>query len=301
MREQIDGFLEFIRVEKGYSENTTAAYRNDLTQFARWLEEQGKAKPLGWVDVDKDTILSYIGYLKEREYTSSTVARKVAAIKSFFHHLLARGVIRDDPTATLDSPKVRKRLPQALSPEEVSRLLAEPAKRTTPKSLRDRALLELLYATGMRVTELVSLNVSDVNLASGSVRIIRGKDKKERIIPAHDRAMAALREYLEKGRLQLMKDRDEQALFLNHRGQRLTRQGLWLIIKRYVQETGINGQVTPHTLRHSFATHLLNGGADLRHVQKLLGHANISTTQVYTHVSGDRTRETSDETHSQAE
>lgn len=300
MREQINSFLEFISVEKGYSDNTTAAYRNDLSQLARWLEEQDKAKPQRWVEVDKNTIVSYILHLKEREYTSSTVARKVAAIKSFFHYLLAKGVIKDDPTATLDSPKVRKRLPQALSPDEVNRLLAEPAKRTTPKALRDRALLELLYATGIRVTELVSLNVSDVNLASGSVRIIRGKGKEERIIPAHDRAIAALRDYLEKGRLPLMKDREEQSLFLNHRGQRLTRQGLWLIIKRYVQEAGIKGQVTPHTLRHSFATHLLNGGADLRHVQKLLGHANISTTQVYTQVSGDRLRKIYDEAHPRA-
>jgi integrase/recombinase XerD len=298
MQEQIRKFLDFLAVEQGYSENTIAAYRNDLSQFVRFLTEMDP--PItSWAEVKKDNIINYILYLKEREYTSSTVARKVAAIKSFFHFLLAEGIIEDDPTVDLDSPKVQKRLPKALSHDLVNRLLAEAGKDSAPKGQRDKALLELLYATGMRVTELVSLNIDDVSLASATVRCF-GKGAKERIIPIYDRAVHALGEYLQKGRPRLMKDAKEKALFLNHRGKRLTRQGLWLIIKRYAEEIGMGSEVTPHTLRHSFATHMLSGGAGLREVQKLLGHANISTTQVYTHVNSERLREVYDESHPRA-
>jgi integrase/recombinase XerD len=283
MQENIQSFLKFLDTEKGYADNTIAAYRNDLTQFLRYLE--GKDEISSWAQVDKDTVISYVLDLKEREYTSSTVARKVAAIKSFFHYLMAEKMIADDPTATLDSPKVKKRLPKAISREDIEQLLAAPAQGKSAKSQRDHALLELLYASGMRVTELVSLDVSDVNLASGSVRV-RGKkaSSKERIIPVGDRALDALQVYVNKGRMQLVRDPEEPALFLNHRGQRLTRQGLWLIIKHYVDEVGISEDVTPHTLRHSFAAHKLSQGKSLQDIQKLLGHANISTTQVYQHV-----------------
>ena len=298
MQEQIRKFLDFLVVEQGYSENTIAAYRNDLSQFARFLTEMDPPFT-SWAEVKKDNIVSYILHLKEREYTSSTVARKVAAIRSFFHFLLAEGIIKDDPTATLDSPRVKKRLPKALSHDLVNRLLAEAGRSSKPKGQRDKALLELLYATGMRVSELVLLNIGDVNLASASVRCF-GKGAKERIIPIYDRAVDALVEYLRKGRPRLMKDVNEKALFLNHRGKRLTRQGLWLIIKRYADEIGMASEVTPHTLRHSFATHMLSGGAGLREVQKLLGHANISTTQVYTHVNSEWLREVYDESHPRA-
>jgi integrase/recombinase XerD len=284
MQEQIQNFLDFLDNEKGYADNTIAAYRNDLTQFLRYLEQQDHQYS-SWAEVDKNTIINYVLNLKEREYTSSTVARKVAAIKSFFHYLMAEKVIADDPTATLDSPKVKKRLPKAISREDIERLLAATAEGKSAKSQRDHALLEMLYASGMRVTELVSLDVSDVNLASGTVRV-RGKkaSSKERIIPVGDRALDALQTYLNKGRMQLVRDPEERALFLNHRGQRLTRQGLWLIIKHYVDEVGISEDVTPHTLRHSFAAHKLSQGKSLQDIQKLLGHANISTTQVYQHV-----------------
>jgi integrase/recombinase XerD len=249
MQEQIRQFLDFLAVEQGYSENTIAAYRNDLSQFTRFLA--GMDLPItSCAEVAKDDIVNYILHLKEREYTSSTVARKVAAIKSFFHFLLAEGILEDDPTATLDSPKVKKRLPKALSHDLVSRLLAEAGKSSTPKGKRDKALLELLYATGMRVSELVLLNIGDVNLASANVRCF-GKGSKERIIPIYDRAIHSLEEYLQKGRPRLMKDTKEKALFLNHRGKRLTRQGLWLIIKRYADKIGMGSEVTPHTLRHS--------------------------------------------------
>jgi len=296
MRDAIEAFLQFLELEKGYSGNTLAAYRNDLEQFAQAMEEEGISS---WEQVNQDVIIDYIISLREREYASSTVARKIAALKSFFHFLAAEEMISDDPTLNLDSPKVKKRLPVTLSYEEVERLLDAP-KGSSPKAIRDKALLELLYATGMRVTELVSLDLEDINLASATVRVRQGKGSKERIIPIHSRAVEALREYLAKARRMLLKSPDERALFLNHRGERLTRQGLWLIIKQYVREAGIKTEVTPHTLRHSFATHLLNGKADLRHVQELLGHANISTTQIYTHISSERLREIYDESHPRA-
>jgi integrase/recombinase XerD len=288
MREQIQQFLDYISVEKGYSSNTLAAYRNDLTQFANYLEP----RVAGWDEVTQDIITDYIMAMKtEREYASSSVARKVAAIKSFFHYLVDRGELQDDPTATLDSPKVRKRLPKAISQEDLERLLAEPAQEDTPKALRDRALLEILYATGLRVTELVSLDVDDVNLASATLRVVRPKDKRERIVPIHERALEPLQDYLERGRMQLLRNPQESALFLNHRGRRLTRQGLWLIVKHYVREVGIREEVTPHTLRHTFAAHLIDRKADLEYVQEILGHANISTTQVYTQVGKEETDE----------
>lgn len=281
MEEQIQQFLEYITVEKGYSNNTLAAYRNDLSQFLAFLQPRVSS----WGQVTRNTIMDYIMMMKgEQEYASSTVARKVAAIKSFFHYLVDQGGLQDDPTATLDSPKVRKRLPKAISQKDLERLLNEPAREQTPKALRDRALLEVLYATGLRVTELVTLNVDDVNLASASLRVVRAKDSRERIVPIHQRALEPLQDYLERGRIQLLRNPEEQALFLNHRGNRLTRQGLWLIVKHYVREVGIREGVTPHTLRHTFAANLIDRKADLEYVQEILGHANISTTQVYTQV-----------------
>jgi integrase/recombinase XerD len=276
---QIDQFLRYITEEKGYSSNTLAAYRNDLTQFLAFVS--GRVD--GWDKVNREILIDYIMTMTaDQEYASSTVARKVAAIKSFFHYLVDRGELEDDPTATLDSPKVRKRLPKAIPGKDLERLLTEPAREKTPKALRDRALLEVLYATGLRVTELVSLNVDDVNLASATLRIVRAKDKAERLVPINERAIEPLQEYLERGRMLLLRDPQEPSLFLNHRGRRLTRQGLWLIVKHYVRAIGIVEDITPHTLRHTFAAHLVEKKADLEYVQELLGHANISTTQVYT-------------------
>ena len=286
MQEKIGVFLNFLTVEKDYADNTIAAYRNDLTQFLRYLEAQGMDSALGWHQVDRQDIVGYMMDLKEREYTSSTVARKVAAVKSFFHYLMAEGAITDDPTATLDSPKVKKRLPKAISREDIEVLLAAPAASTSAKAQRDHALLELLYASGMRVTELVSLDIDDVDLESGAVRVHGKKTlSKERVIRIDESALDVTRTYLNKARFQLVRDPNVRALFLNHRGQRLTRQGLWLIIKHYVNEVGISGDVTPHTLRHSFAAHKLSQGKSLQDIQKLLGHANISTTQVYQQVN----------------
>ena len=298
MEKRVEGFLHSLRVEKGYSNNTIVAYRNDLGQFADFLADH--TKMTSWREVRQEDVLAYVNHLKwDREYASATVARKVAAAKSFFHFLVSQGVLAKDPTADLDSPKVRKYLPTSISKEEVERLLKAPSRHANNRCQRDSALLEMLYATGMRVSELVSLDVGDVDLADGCVRC-RNKSK-ERVIPLYSRAVAALREYLEMSRDKLVRDDGENALFLNHRGRRLTRQGLWLIIKKYVEEVGIDPTVTPHTLRHSFATHLLDGGADVREVQGLLGHANVSTTQVYTQVNQDKLRKIYDEAHPRAQ
>lgn len=297
MRERVYDFLSHIELERGYSENTLAAYRNDLNQFLTFLE--GREAVVLWSDVDKDVVIAYIVHLHDREYSSATVARKVAAVKSFFHFLQAEGDITENPTEALDAPQVKKRLPQTLSREDVDRLLSAPHAIDGPKGLRDAALLETLYATGMRVSELVALNVDDVNTASATVRCF-GKGGKERIIPMYERAVECLRAYVDEGRLAYLRSPQDKALFLNARGTRLTRQGLWLLIKEYVEMADIGAGVTPHTLRHSFATHLLDGGAGLREVQQLLGHSNVSTTQIYTHVSGAHLRDAYDRAHPRA-
>jgi len=286
VHEQIEGFLHHLAVQRGYSNHTLTAYRNDLGQFRDYVQRHHGVEI--WPAVDAGMIASYIGHLRtEHEYRQATIARKVASVKSFFHYLLHGAAISDDPTATLDTPAVERRSPRTLTSDEVDRLLTESRRGTGPKVLRDAAMIEALFATGMRVSELTALNTDDVNLASGTVRCF-GKGAKERIIPMYERAVTALRAYLDEGRLAFLKNRDEKALFLNPRGARLTRQGLWLIIKEYVGEAGIDGEVTPHTLRHSFATHLLGGGAGLRDVQRLLGHSNLSSTQVYAPRATDR-------------
>jgi integrase/recombinase XerD len=298
MHERVEDFLTHIEVERGYAQNTLAAYRNDLGQFLDFLEAERDSNR--WRDIDQRDIVDFMLELREREYSPATVARKLAAVKSFFHFLVAESVVEDDPTATLDAPRVKKRLPRALSREEVVRLLAAPeAAGEGPKMLRDRAMLEVLYASGLRVSELVGLDLGDVSLDSATLRCL-GKGGKERIVPIHPRAIEALRAYVEEGRVAFLKDPDEEALFLNPRGGRLTRQGLWLILKEYVALAGVEAEVTPHTLRHSFATHLLDGGAGLREVQQLLGHSNVSTTQIYTEVSGRRLRQAYDDAHPRA-
>lgn len=297
MYDNVQGFLKFLEAEKGYAQNTIAAYQNDLSQFYQYLQTEKKSKKAeNWTDVKKRDITDYIDRLKSSgEYASSTVARKVAAIKSFFHFLVAEGVIKEDPTSSLDSPKVKKRLPKAITPGEVDRLLQAPAAESGPKAQRDMALLELLYASGMRVTELVSLNLADLDFDNGDEAAVRVKGKKantkERVIPIGGSAAEVVQYYINNGREQLALDPNAEALFLNNRGQRLTRQGLWLIIKHYVDAVGISAEVTPHTLRHSFAAHKLSQGKSLQDIQKLLGHANISTTQVYAHLNQESKRE----------
>jgi integrase/recombinase XerD len=290
MQLQVSQFLDYMVKEKDCSANTTAAYQNDLSQFVKYITEDLPRPPGpqvdGWHDVDEHVIQNYLLFLREREYASSTVARKVASIKSFLHYLVDIGKISKDPSDQLDSPKVKKSLPRSIRPQEIDRLLAAPVAEKSPKALRDKALLEILYATGMRVTELVNLNLENIDLIAQTVTCGEG-GKRTRTVPIYEGATNAVSAYLAEGRPQLQVDQNEEALFLNHRGQRLTRQGLWLIIKYYVKLVEIKVAVTPHTLRHSFATHLLNSGADLRVVQERLGHASASTTQVYRQISDD--------------
>lgn len=285
MEEQIFAFLKFLKKQHQYSDNTIAAYKNDLTQFMRYLHSN-HVEVAGWNDVTNETVRAHVRNMKEQPYASSSVARKVAAIKSFFQHLAKHNVVTADPTESVASPQVRKRLPRTLTAEDVDALLAAPLNQKSPKNLRDTALLNLLYATGMRVTEIVSLRVHDMDLDKCMLYCL-GKEGQVRVLPFNEDTRDVVAVYLERGRPQLVRNEDEDALFLNHRGQQLTRQGLWLIIKAYARQANLTGDVTPHTLRHSFAAHKLEDGEDLQRVQQLLGHANISTTQIYTLLAED--------------
>lgn len=302
MDEHIGHFLNFLSVEKGASGNTISAYKNDLSQFDSYVTGlNGNGKARDWEQLERDFIVDYVLTLKRKNYAEATVARKVAAIKSFFQYMQAEGSIRRNPAESLESPRVGRQLPKPLSVTEVDELLEQPLKRNTPEARRDRAMLELLYATGLRVTELVSLNLEDANMSPPHPYVrCMGKGQKERTIPIHEQAAASVIDYLNEGRAGLVKNRAEPALFVNRRGERLTRQGFWLILKQYAKEAGITKPVTPHTLRHSFATHMLRGGAPLRNVQELLGHANISTTQVYTQIANEHVRQVYDKAHPRA-
>ncbi len=388
MQKRIDDFLKHLQEAKDFSDNTLAAYHNDLTQFRQFLDgestllytndatgpitaEQSKSNLQGteaearpgrgkkrgaavssdqrhdsngnghngltaygpelamaapnareggvtnnkngwngqrqgnggqtgvgadgrssnftdWAQVRKEDITNYIMFLKERQYATSTVARKVAAVKSFFHYLKNQAAVDEDPTQKLDSPRVNKYLPKAVSVGDIQSLLKQVVSGNGTEGLRDQAMLGLLYATGMRVTELVSLNLDDIDQEANLVRC-QGKGNKLRYIPLRTEQRLLIQAYLEKSRPILVTDANEHALFVNHRGHRLTRQGFWLILKAYAQRAGI-GEITPHTLRHSFASHLLNDGENLHRVQELLGHASISTTQIYTQVNASAKR-----------
>jgi integrase/recombinase XerD len=280
MEEKLLAFLDFLQEEYKYSANTIAAYKNDLNQFLKHISAKHPDLEK-WSAVDENVVEEYVEYMGNQAYASSSVARKVAAVKSFFNYLHSRSIIKDNPTSQVDSPKVKKRSPQTLDFEDVERLLKAPTHKRSPKNLRDTALLATLYATGMRVTEVVSLRRQDVDLENATL-YCPNKEDQGRELPFDAETKEILATYLEEGRPYLVKDSGEEALFLNHRGQQLTRQGLWLIIKAYAKEANLDKSVTPHTLRHSFAAHKLANGSNLQEVQQLLGHANISTTQIYT-------------------
>ncbi|MEE8330428.1 MAG: site-specific tyrosine recombinase XerD [Acidimicrobiia bacterium] len=301
MKEDIERFLTYLTVEKGFSANTASAYRNDLSQLAQFISaraEKQAATP-AWAGVDRQDMLAHLLDLQERRYAETTRARKIAAARSFFKFLLSDGVIVRDPTENMESLNVGRSLPRPISVSQVRALLEQPEEQSTPEAKRDSAMLQLLYASGMRVSELVSLNVEHVNTVDGDVRCL-GKGKKERLVPIHKKAVAIVEEYIREARPRLVRRDEERALFLNRRGERLTRQGFWQILKEYARAAGLEDDVTPHTLRHSFATHMLSGGADLRSVQELLGHANISTTQVYTHLTTEHVRRTYEKSHPRA-
>lgn len=281
MQDQVERFLAALGGERGFSLNTVSAYRNDLGQFSLYLRDE---QPVGgWGELDGERLQRYVLYLHERRYAKSTVARKVAAVKSFCHYLLEQGVLRHDPSSELPSPKVDKFIPRTITPEQVAELLEQPARSRSPEALRDKAMLETLYATGMRVSELMSLDVDDLDLTGTRLRCGRKPDRA-RWVPLTPEAVSALDAYLQTGRRELRSGIDETAVFLNHRGSRLTRQGFWLILKGYAESANI-GDITPHTIRHSFAAHAVTRGQELRDIQHILGHMSISTTQVYQQVA----------------
>jgi len=291
----IDHFIHFLAVEKGLSRNTLESYQRDMVAYTSYLREQGVTKI---EDSTRAQIIGYLMSLQQKGRATATLSRNMASIRAFYQFLVRDKYIEKDPSIHLETPKIEKRLPKVLSIEEVERLLESPPIHH-PAGLRDKAMLELLYATGIRVSELVNLETGDVNLEMGFVKCM-GKGSKERIIPLGSVAIEMVRQYINVGRPRLLKDSRETALFLNHLGKQITRQGFWKIIKRYAQKANIRTEITPHTLRHSFATHLLENGADLRSVQEMLGHADISTTQIYTHVTRSRIKDIYSKTHPRA-
>ena len=295
MESYVNQFINYLDVERGLAQNTLESYGRDLHQFENYLQNSN----MGMLkDSNRTIIITYLGSLQSKGRAVSTISRNLAAIKSFYQYLVRERYLENDPAAKLESPKIEKKLPKVLTISEVEELLKQPSS-LLPTGLRDKAMLELLYATGIRVSELISLNISDVNLEMGYIKCY-GKGAKERIVPLGSIAVKCVQDYLNKGRSKLIRTYEEAALFVNHHGNRLTRQGFWKIIKKYAHEASIDKEITPHTLRHSFATHLLENGADLRSVQKMLGHADISTTQIYTHVTNNHLKEVYDKTHPRA-
>ena len=274
MEKQIKHFLEFLQNEKKLSDNTLQSYKRDIIQYQNYLEENG----INYAKVLKEDIKAYLNYLKQIGKKASTISRNLASIRSFYQFSIRNKKIKNDPTEDVQSPKIEKRVPSVLTAQEVELLLEQP-KDIDLKGTRDKAMLEFAYATGMRVTEIINLNIEDVNL-DGEYVICR-VGSKQRNIPLGSLSLKALREYIEEARPILIKSEKEKALFVNVNGQRLTRQGFWKIVKYYKEQAHITKDITPHVLRHSFATHLLQNGADLKAIQTMLGHSDISSTQVY--------------------
>ncbi|GAB6990378.1 site-specific tyrosine recombinase XerD [Paenibacillus pini] len=280
MMQHVQPFIRYMGEEKGLTPNTLESYERDIIQFMEYCAQRGIHK----VDqIKRIHISTYMGHLKQNHFAASTITRKMVSLRSFFHYLMKESHIQQDPTMNLETPKVEKKIPKVLTVEEVERLLESPDS-SSPQGMRDKAMLELLYATGMKVSELMSLNVGDVHT---DLRFLRctSSSGKERILPISHVSADYMGQYLSEMRGKLSKDATEQGMFLNTHGTRLTRQGFWKIIKKYAKESGIEGDITPHTLRHSFATHLLDNGADLRSVQEMLGHADIATTQMYSSIA----------------
>jgi len=286
----VDRFINFLRIERGLANATVEAYSRDLNRFLEFLAARGHT-PL---NTSREEINLYVRSLGHA-LSPKSMARNISAIRGFFRYLAGSGRINKNPARLVEAPKLARRLPGVLSGAEVERLLGQPDG-VSPKGLRDNAMLELLYATGLRVSELVGLKLSGLNLEAGFVRTL-GKGSKERVVPVGEKALAALRAYLAQGRPRIIKGKDSHYVFLNLRGRPMTRQGFWKIIKAYGRSAGIKKNITPHSLRHSFASHLLEAGADLRSVQVMLGHADISTTQIYTHVTRERLKELHEKCH----
>ncbi|KIS03027.1 site-specific tyrosine recombinase XerD [Paucilactobacillus wasatchensis] len=295
MNDEIEDYLHYLRVERGLVHNTTVSYRQDLVAFSQYLHGQQIAS---FTTVDRYTVLNYLATLQQAQMAKTSVVHVVSSLRQFFRYLANENKINADPMLQIDTPKSGHHLPQVLTTTEVDSLLAAPD--TTKKlGVRDRTILEVMYATGLRVSELVNLTLDELHLEMGLIQPL-GKGDKERIIPIGEVAIDWLQRYLTTVRPALLKDQASQSVFLNAHGRQLTRQGIWKNLKSLVRQANINKNVTPHTLRHSFATHILENGADLRVVQELLGHADISTTQIYTHISQKRLTEVYQKYHPRA-
>lgn len=294
MEAHVEPFINFLERDKRLSLNTLQSYRRDIDQYIIYLHSINVTTI---TNTNKTTVIAYLLNLQKKGRATSTISRNLASIRSFYQYLYKNKAIEIDPTLELESPKVEKKLPQILSTQEVELLLDQP-KCLDLKGIRDKAMLELLYATGIRVSELISLNLKDINLDIGY--IICNKGGRERTIPIGTISIAAVNEYLIKSRKLLLQDIDDEALFVNINGKRLTRQGFWKIIKHYKNQANINKDITPHTLRHSFAAHLLENGADLRSIQEMLGHSDISSTQVYAQMAKNKIKEVYKKTHPRA-
>jgi len=292
MKRHIDLFLMYIEVEKGLSRSTVENYGRDLRKYADFVKSRGLG---GFAEVDRRDIRELIGYLRDGGLSAASTSRTLAAIKGLHRFLLAEGVTDRDPTELLESPRKGRRLPKVLGLKDVEALLGAPGS-ATPEAVRDRAMLETLYATGLRVSELVKLKARDVSFEVGFLRTT-GKGKKDRLVPLGEVALRMLKRYLDESRPALLGGRTSESMFVTRRGGPMTRQGFWKLIKKYAKKAGIEMDISPHVLRHSFATHLLEHGADLRSVQMMLGHADISTTQLYTHLDKDRIKKVHSQFH----
>jgi len=293
LNEYQDKFISYLDTEKHLTVNTLASYRRDIDQYIAYLSEHNMADVLS---VNKTAVLTYLLYLQKQGRATATISRSLASIRSFYGYLCRIGKCENDPTLGLDSPKVDKKVPHILSTQEVELLLEQP-QCVDLKGYRDKAMLEMLYATGIRVSELIGLNIDDVNAAMGFVRCNSGR---ERVIPMGSIAIKAISEYIERARPMMLKNAEEKALYVNCNGNRLTRQGFWKIIKTYKTQSGITAELTPHTLRHSFAAHLLANGADLKSIQEMLGHSDISSTQIYAQLMKNKIREVYEKAHPRA-
>src|SRR5947209_5050693 len=293
-------FLAYLELERGLSRNTLEAYRSDLQQYGQFLDARA-LDPLAVTPPDLAAFVTELATGRDGRapVAPATLQRKIACLRSFYRHLRREQMLDHDPAVELRAPRSRARLPRVLSRDEVTRLLAQP-RGTSPAALRDRALLETMYACGLRASEAIELELSALDLEEGILKA-RGKGDKERLVPVGGKAIDSLRAYLERGRPRLVGLREEPRVFVNHRGSGLSRQGLYKIVQRHARSAGLGERMSPHTLRHTFATHLLAGGCDLRSLQEMLGHADIATTQIYTHLSSERLRDVYFEDHPRAQ
>lgn len=283
MEDLVTQFLDYLSIEKGLSQNTIKSYRQDLGKFTEYLDSRHIK---GAKNVTKHHVSKYLYFLKDKNLSPSSISRNLVAIKMFFRFLVSERIVKEDPSGIIESPRLTKSLPEVMDTAEVKRMLEIPRARGVLET-RDKAVLELLYATGMRVSEIVNLLLSNLNLDMGFIRCV-GKGGKERIIPVGGKAREAISKYLKNSRPRLSKRSQDAHIFLSRLGRKISRQSFWKMLKKYARAAGIKRNITPHTLRHSFATHLLEKGADLRSVQEMLGHADISTTQIYTHINKAR-------------